>query len=385
MNINNLLTKIFNDKNYFIKINNEINSIADLIGNGYDKNTLSKKYSKNFEFLYEFARSRIKIKNKFSNYKSLFMDYYSSMYSTPEIIGKYRSEKLKDNDIVDIGAGSGMQSIMLSFNSDVTGIENDRSRYLMSNINKKVYNSNVKFINSDFFELNYDYYNKIVFSDPLRPKTSEERLFSDLVPDPEVIIKKSNSIKGYVFDLPPQMKWNNIKLNGEKEYISINGNINRLTLYSKSISANNVSAVMLPENIKISGEPCDFNYDIENIRNDDYLYLPDISLIYSKLLYKIISNDFHLIYIDNKRYVFTSNKNIKNFFGKKYKILSITDKNNMLSELKKVDANKIFLRFNIDPREYYKMKNNVENLLSGDKNIFIFKNLNNYILTELVK
>ena len=138
MNVNNFLTRILNDENYAIKINNEINNIVNLIGNGYDKNTLSKRYSKNFEFLYEFAKSRIKIKNKFSGYKFLFMDYYSSMYSTPEIIGKYRSEKLKDNDIVDIGAGSGMQSIMLSLNSDVTGIEKDRSRYLMSNINEKV-------------------------------------------------------------------------------------------------------------------------------------------------------------------------------------------------------------------------------------------------------
>ncbi len=385
MNVNNFLTRILNDENYAIKINNEINNIVNLIGNGYDKNTLSKRYSKNFEFLYEFAKSRIKIKNKFSGYKFLFMDYYSSMYSTPEIIGKYRSEKLKDNDIVDIGAGSGMQSIMLSLNSDVTGIEKDRSRYLMSNINEKVYNSNAKFINSDFFELNHDYYNKIIFSDPLRPKTSEERLFSDLVPDPEVIIKRLDNIKGYVFDLPPQMKWNNIKLNGEKEYISINGNINRLTLYSKSISANNVLAVMLPENIKISGEPCDFNYDIENIGNDGYLYLPDISLIYSKLLYKIIGDDFHLIYTDNKRYVFTGNKNIKNFFGKKYNILSVTDKNNILGELKKLNAKKIFLRFNITPEEYYKMKNSVENLLSGDRNIFIFENFNSYILTELIR
>ncbi len=383
MNINDFLNKIFNDKNYFIKINKEINDIIDLIGKGYNKNILSKKY-KDFELLYDFAKSRIKIKNKFSKYNCLFLDYYSSMYSTPEIVGKYRSEKLKGNDIIDIGSGSGMQSIMFSFNSNVTGIEKEKSRYLMSNINKNVYNSNAKFINSDFFELNYNYYNKIIFSDPLRPKTSNERIFSDLIPDPEIIIKKLKNINGYVFDLPPQMKWDNIKLNGEKEYISINGNINRLTLYSENISNDNVSAVMLPENLKISGEPENFNYNIENIKNEAYLYLPDISLLYSKLLYKAVNNDFHLIYMDNRRYVFTCNENIKNFFGKKYNILSITDKNNLLNELKKLNADKIFFRFNINPEEYYKMKNNIENLLSGDKNIFIFKNFDNYILTALM-
>lgn len=383
MNINDFLNKILNDKNYFIKINKEINDIIDLIGKGRNKNILSKKY-KYFELLYDFAKSRIKIKNKFSKYNCLFLDYYSSMYSTPEIVGKYRSEKLKDNDIIDIGSGSGMQSIFFSFNSDVTGIEKEKSRYLMSNINKKVYNSNAKFINSDFFELNYNYYNKIIFSDPLRPKTSNERIFSDLIPDPEIIIKKLKNIKGYVFDLPPQMKWYNIKLNGEKEYISINGNINRLTLYSENISNDNVSAVMLPENLKISGEPENFNYNIENIKNEDYLYLPDISLLYSKLLYKVINNDFHLIYMDNRRYIFTSNENIKNFFGKKYNILSIVNKNNFLNELKKLNAGKIFFRFNIDPDEYYKMKNNIESLLSGDKNIFIFKNFDNYVLASLI-
>lgn len=385
MNIDLFLTKILNDKNYSIKINNEINDIINLIKNGYNKDKISKKYNKNFGLLYEFAGSRIKIKNKFSNFNSIFMDYYSSMYSTPEIVGKFRSEKLKNNDIIDIGSGSGMQSIMFSFDSNVTGIEKDRSRYLMSNINKKVYHSGANFINSDFFELNYDYYNKIIFSDPLRPKTSNERTFSGLIPDPEIIIKKLNNIKGYVFDLPPQMKWSNIKLNGEKEYISINGNINRLTLYSNSISENNASAVMLPEKMQISGDPKDLNYNMENIKNDVYLYLPDISLIYSKLLYKIINEDFHLIYMDSKRYVFTGNENIKKFFGKKYNILSVTDKNNILKELKKLNANKIFLRFNIDTDEYYKIKNDIDKSLLGDKNIFIFKNFNSYILTELIE
>ena len=89
--------------------------------------------------------------------------------------------------------------------------------------------------------------------------------------------------------------------------------------------------------------------------------------------------------MDSKRYVFTGNENIKKFFGKNYNILSVTDKNNILKELKKLNANKIFLRFNIDTDEYYKIKNDIDKSLLGDKNIFIFKNFNSYILTELIE
>ncbi|WP_061950477.1 hypothetical protein [Acidiplasma cupricumulans] len=63
------------------------------------------------------------------------------------------------------------------------------------------------------------------------------------------------------------------------------------------------SAVMLPERRRITGKPEEIKIVNQNNKIYDYLYLPDISLIYSKLLYKAIDDNMHLIYHDKKAFI----------------------------------------------------------------------------------
>ena len=65
------------------------------------------------KIVFDLAISRIRAESKFSNYEKIWLDSYSSRYSTPEIVASYRSERLKGNQIVDIGSGAGMQSIFM--------------------------------------------------------------------------------------------------------------------------------------------------------------------------------------------------------------------------------------------------------------------------------
>ncbi len=96
MNLYNFLNKLIESEKYYECIDNEINEIVELIHMGHSPESIKKTHRNNFDYLFEFAKSRIKIADKFSKYNNLFMDYYSSMYSTPEIIGKYRAKNWQE-------------------------------------------------------------------------------------------------------------------------------------------------------------------------------------------------------------------------------------------------------------------------------------------------
>lgn len=383
MKLYNFLTKLVNSESYYKLIDSEINEIVKLIRAGYQPEYIKKLHKNNFNFLFEFAKSRIKIAGKFSLHDHLFMDYYSSMYSTPEIVGKYRAKKLTGNKIIDAGSGAGMQDIMFSEFSDVTGVEIDSNRYAMANLNKIPYTSNVNFINSDIFSFNGDFSGSILFSDPLRPVNSSEKLFSQLVPDPVEIIHKKPELSGYAIDLPPHMEWDNIPLKGEKEYISIKGALNRLTLYSPSIPEKISTAVILPENIIITGRPCKFKANIEYGRSTgQYLYVPDISITYARLLNMVVKPEWVPVYIDERRQIFSGNSYESAFPGKQYSVISYSDDMNIVPLLRNVDAGKVFFRFKMKPEETYHYKNSIEKELAGSKNVYIFRNNNRYIIAE---
>ena len=182
------------------------------------------------------------------------------------------------------------------------------------------------------------------------------------------------------------MRWENIPLQGEKEYISLNGNLNRLTLYSPSISIGEATAVLLPENRVISGKPEEFQQPIESdLKNMEYLFVPDISVVSAGLLNKVIDPDWKLIYSDSRRSVFSGNSIYEQFAGKQYTILDYSTSLDIMPELKKFDAGKVYFRFNMQPEETYRYKNRMEPELSGNKNIYVFESGKKYVITEELK
>jgi hypothetical protein len=386
MNIENILTKIYNSEIYYETVDHEINDIVEMIRKGYSPEQINSKGNPDFKYLFEFAKSRIRVSRKFSYADHLFLDYYSSMYSTPEIIGKYRAERLKGRHIIDAGSGAGMQDIMFSMYSDVTGIEMNKSRYMMALLNRIPYKSKANFINDDFFNYPGDFRGSVIFSDPLRPSNSREKYFSQLSPNPLDSISISDNILGYAIDLPPHIKWENIPLKGEKEYISINGSLNRLTIYSPSLSMEESTAVILPENIIYSGKPEKFKKSLSPECNDsEYLFMPDISVVYAELLNDVIDPEWKMIYLDQKRYVFAGNSKLKSFPGTQYSILDFSDDLDIEQKLAKYDGGRVFFRFSMDPDESYIHKNALEKNLTGNKKIYVFQSGKGYIITEKVE
>ena len=388
----NLLSRCLTDKHYRDTIDRRIDGIVDLIDRGHDGKSIlknaGKRVGREITFLIEIARSRVQTRGKFSRSNRLWLDNYTARYSTPESVARYRAQRISGETILDIGSGGGMQAIFFSESNTVKGLEKDRIRYLESQINAEVYGAkNLEFVNSEWPSLknnNSNLQDALIFSDPLRESGSKERELKDLIPSPADIIRNYSGITGkFAFDIPPQIRREKLGIDAETEYISVNGSLNRLTLYCGPLKNAESSAVILPAGIKISGryEPPDFQHAEKVL---EFIELPDPSLIYAGLVNQVKKlGDFSFLGGDKRRIVLTSSVNPEEPFpGKIYRNLAVCQLDEIQEKLVEIGAGKIYPRFEIQPEEYYAMKNRFEAATSGEREIFIFRVGPGYVLSE---
>ncbi len=353
-----------------------------MIRRGESKEKIKKKIGlKNIDEIYEIARCRIKAKGKFS-VKELYFDEYGLRYSTPEIIGRYRANRIKNMKIADISCGVGLQAIFYSFtNVEVLGVDINGRRIKYARENAKRYGAkNIKFIagncfSDEIFKIvrNYD----VLFSDPARDETEEERKLSTLHPSPLKIMEKYGE-RDYVFDLPPQLSLNKIPKEWEKEFISLNGKILRFTTYVGDLKRHDRIAVALPSGVEFWSDlplnECKENIEIKSGLLSDYIYLVDESLYYAQLLGEF-GEKYEIKYLQvGKRRTLATGNHVKNDFLKAFRVICHgTSLENVIECMRKEEIGKTTLRFSLPPHEYWKMRKKIEERLKGDKKGSIFK------------
>lgn len=342
------------------------------------------------ELYIEIAKARISIEKKFRLWNRLWMDAYSSSFSTPEIVGDYRANRVKSPHIVDVGSGSGMQAISFSRVADsVTGIELNSERYEMSIMNSEVSGrKNIKFVRGDYSQIidntGVDN-NTTVFSDPLRMKPGQDGK-RNLIPPPEIIYNALKEKTGnFVFDFPPLMKPDQLNIEGEREYLSVGGRLQRLTLYTGENAESETSAVILPRGLRFKGKPG--NYDFGNANDPgSYIYLPDVTLLHSGLLYIAVPEDLMILGKDSRRVILTGNSEYASDFpGESYSVLGKSGFSDLERDAKKYGGRRIFFRFEIETDSYYELKNSIEKNLHGEKDIYVFRTENDLILAEKIR
>lgn len=391
----NTLFRSLNDNGYRESADKKIDEIVELMDRGYDSRTivnkLGKRFGKEISFLIEIAKSRIQTRGKFSRNNRLWLDQYTARYSTPELVSEYRARRITGNTVFDIGSGGGMQAIFFSKTNSVTGVERNRIRFLESKINAKVYEAhNLELINSEWNpdeigEERLD--NAVIFSDPLRESAAMERELHDLVPSPEAIIQKYSRITGkFVFDIPPQTRRTRLDIDAETEYISVNGSLNRLTLYCGELKHADSSAVMLPGEVRVEGSYKRPEFELTDTPLE-LIELPDPSLIYAGLVNEVKSlGEFRILGEDGRRILLTSSSIPHGRFpGKVYRKLMVAGKLDLAESLRSIGAGKIYPRFALQPEESYAMKNELEKNSAGEKPVYIFKVKQGYALCEPVE
>lgn len=322
-------------------------------------------------------------------------------YTTPENIADYRAKKLKCNTIVDLCCGIGGQTIYFSrYCKKVYAIDINRNKIkIAKKLCRKLNLKNVELICNDVLDpkiisiiKNAD----IIFMDPERPIFEEKREMESIHPNINDIISLYSKVSSnFCIELPPQIDINKINYNCEKEFISINNSINRLTIYFGKLKKNEVTAISLSSKYKLSS----FEKPINNIKITNipkkYIYEIDIVIKYSNLFEYMIRNinkdinisDIFLMRIDKNRFLLTSNILISNPFlinkyillkkiDYKYNFLKIDELTQEINNfLKNINSGIINIRGYIPQELYFSILNKINRDLNSNiniKNIYIY-------------
>ncbi|HHO57402.1 MAG TPA: SAM-dependent methyltransferase [Thermoplasmatales archaeon] len=364
------------------ELQREVNRAVSLIRRGHAKEKIMGKIKTKIfpkEKILEMARCRIRAKSKFGKYAELlFFDEEGLRYSTPPEVAEYRAERLKSKSIADLGCGVGIQLLHFAAHAEkCVGVEKDGTRAKMAMFNAMAMGrENVEIIEGDVLDKSIA--EKIdaetIFCDPARRPEEEHRRFETLSPNPVHVYSLYDG--KIAFELPPLIHREEIKIEGEKEYTSLNFRLNRLALYTGTLAECDTSAISLPSR--------------ERIRNDDerkevtkgkkimnYIYEVDNTIVKARLMEnlwgKLSFNGF--LISESKRTLLSSDEIYASSFLKRYEVMKICDfsRSKINRELKKLDARKAIPRFSLSPAEYWKIRNSLEEGLKGERDYYIFR------------
>jgi SAM-dependent methyltransferase len=304
--------------------------------------------------------------------------------STPEIVAAYIAKRLKTDIIADLGCGIGGQVIFFAKEcKKVYAVERNPEKLEYAKRNCELYGvKNVEFIPGDALEastIEKVSDASIIFSDPARPLSEKERTLSNLEPPITEILKLYSDITPELaFHAPPQMPPSRIALDCECEYLSLNGQLNRLTLYFGALKRCKRSAAVLPAEAQLcfSNAAAIRTGDLK-----DYVYEPEPSVVKGELLNELAhvvaeKGDEIFFYKGNaKRTLLTSSNHVESpFFKDKYRVVGKTGMDiGAIKEILKLEkAGRVILRFDIEPEKYWDVRRKMEEALSGARTLHVF-------------
>ncbi|MCL4342082.1 MAG: class I SAM-dependent methyltransferase [Candidatus Thermoplasmatota archaeon] len=376
------LEKLIRDRKFRDSFNESVDRAIVFIDSGFSGKKLLESLNAGASIsqqIVEIAKARVSSRVRFSGWNRIWLDRFSSKYATPEEISRYRSRRITDSEILDIGSGSGLQAIFLSLSgrNKVTGIERDPVRFYLSILNSiEMEASEVSFKMGDFFRVDLSTFIKkdmVVYSDPLRIPGPGHKEIDSLVPSPVKVMQKFSDItKNFCFDLPPTLSPSEVGISGEKEYISVNHTLKRLTLYTGDLRKSETSAVLLPEGREFRGMPDDQELAISE--PSSYIYVADPAIVRAGLIQAILKGgESKVIHSDHRRTILSSSVMESDFPGETYQVIGRCDKDRAKELLINSDAGKVILRYSLNSEEYYGLRENFERGLTGSKTVYIFE------------
>ena len=326
------------------------------------------------------------IQLKHSRQNELLCTSEDLRWATPEIVAKYRAKRLLKHGaiIADIGCGIGFQTFAFAeIFTKVYAVDINKEKIERAESNAKVLGlKNIIFICGDALDQKIAAQISdvdIVFCDPERLPTEEERTLEKIIPNIKELLNLYVPItKKIAIELPPQIK--KVDLVGEKEYLSVEGKLNRLTLYLGELQLAERSTVILPGEAHIeSNENTKNNKQIKQLKTDklqEFLLEVDPAVTKAGLVAELSAKTKAALFAEGKNTFFSTNKMVKSsFFCHVFAVLGTCpfQKQEILKILKKIGAGKVILRFAVDPQEYWKLRTGYETQLIGEKKVSLFK------------
>ncbi len=320
-------------------------------------------------------------------HSDFFGDKEGLRRSSPVEVAEYKAKRLSKYTIADLGTGIGVQLVQFALHSpEVLGVDFDAKYIEYTRMNLEKYNiKNAKLIKGDALDSRimkearkYD----VINSDPSRSKNGPNWSLYDLSPNPREILRKYQK-DNVTFDLPLRIPKNELTGDPELEYISFGGEPKRLFVYYGELKQRNLSAVSLPSGERITKDESENEGNMKRAEKPlTYVYDLDQVLDISGLLGTFLDKEDELFILERgkQRLLATSEKSVdSSFIIGEYKVIkdyrSLVD---LRKDLLNYDYGRIYLRFNIDPNHYYKIKKDLEYNALGLEDIFIFKFGQNY-------
>jgi SAM-dependent methyltransferase len=332
---------------------------------------------------------------KFS--KPIVSDKEGLQLATPEIVAEYIAKRLKTNVIADLGCGIGGQVIFFAKEcKKVYAVERNPLKLEYAKQNCRLYDvSNVEFILGD--ALSEDVKARvsdadIIFSDPARALSEKIRTLESLEPPIIEILKLYSDVtQNFAFHAPPQMPPGRIVLDCEREYLSLNGQLNRLTLYSGALKRRERSAAVLPGSVWLSSSDAPV---IRTCSLQEYVYEPQPSVMKAELLNELAQTiaeaGREIFYFrgDERRTLLTSHELIESpFFKDRYRAVARTERD--ILKLKEIltseRARNVVLRLDIEPEKYWQYRKMLEKGLTGSRTLHVFGFGDEAVVCEKIK
>jgi len=343
-----------------VGLDTQISAAIRMIRKGRKKIEVVERFG---DEVYELAMVRLKYKEKFK--RPIYMPLSGFRYATHEVVARYRGRVARERVVADLSCGCGMQAIFFAkYAEKVYAVDIDPRMIRYARMNARLYNAkNIEFIVGDALDnriksMIYDA--DFVFSDPSRPESERRRRLSTLSPPPAKIVEIYD--KPYMFDLPPQISAKEITINGRREYISLHGKINRLTLYAPDIAPrnNDVWCVSLPRGAVLGkNDRIDRDYPRAS-EAYEYIYLVDQAVYYASLLPELCKKYCVEVLSTGKRRTFATSEKRKNspFFVRVCRRLSGPYKTleEALRVAKSTGISSPTIHAPISPSEYWKVR-----------------------------
>ncbi len=351
--------------------------------------------------------SRIKTTKQLIGEDVLAIAPENKRFATPEVVGRYRAERLSCDTIVDLCSGFGFQSfafaktckqvIAVEKNADAVGLARKYA--------EKLGIKNITFICGDV--LSPDVYRKIallehapnaIFCDPERAPAEKERTLETIQPNIKELLELYGKITPNIaIELPPHIS--NTAFDAEYEYLSLDSALNRLTLYFGALKSAQKKLVLLPEHVHITGSTIDSDSvsftqlaNHEDTSRYTHLLEPNPALVLTEMYAEAFGSYFsaqqltqltqsrELVQLAAQRKIFfLSTLPCASLFFVSYTITEripskagTLDRQKTLQALQELHAEKVLLRYTIDPQQYWKERMYFEKQLKGNKTLHLF-------------
>ena len=304
-------------------------------------------------------------------------------FGTPELVAQHRAKRLRADTIVEIGAGAGFQTgAFAAIAKRVIAVDIDPER-----LSRAHFPQNVIPIAGDALDpatiriIKERLDGKVaVFLDPERPASSTHRTLSEVRPFiPKFLDMYAAISEDIAIELPPFLDAKEIPGKCEREYLSVDGQLNRLTAYFGGLRACDVSVVRLPgeERIEHNGRRPGL---VENLDEARFVLEPDAALAHAGLV--PLALPAHYRRIPGKKPAFLASKRPASGWFRAYRIVAAGDDATIRRALARRPPAAIILHGSVSQDDQRRILASYRPLCHGDGRLHLFIGRQRYLTTR---